>query len=306
MNQNKCPISGYKAEIASKHGGSREFYVKCDLTGDYQITRTASRMVEALEDEQKLKLIWALRDNHENGIATFIKSDNIDQLSSSINPAFDPIDRVNRILLFIFKKLRRPSDELEFDFQADYPIAQAEDFEEFMHYITLASDLGYIEYTSTSSLRPTIQGWQYYKHLKSIQLSSNQAFVAMWFKSELDDVWEKGFQRALKRAEYDPLRIDISEHNDKICDRINIEIRKSSILVADFTGSRGGVYFEAGLALGLGIPVIWTCRNDYIDNLHFDTRQYNHIVWASPRELCEKLLNRIKATIPGKLNVGDS
>lgn len=79
--------------------------------------------------------------------------------------------------------------------------------------------------------------------------------------------------------------------------------------MADFThgdgGVRGGVYFEAGFALGLNIPVIYMCKDDQIDNVHFDTRQYNHILWKDAKELKEKLSNRISATIgdgPGKGN----
>lgn len=89
----------------------------------------------------------------------------------------------------------------------------------------------------------------------------------------------------------------MQEHNEKIDDRIIAEIRQSSLIVADFTGQRGGVYFEAGFAKGLGIPVIWTCHEDGVENLHFDTRQYNHIVWESPEDLKTKLINRISATL---------
>jgi nucleoside 2-deoxyribosyltransferase len=77
------------------------------------------------------------------------------------------------------------------------------------------------------------------------------------------------------------------------------EIRRSGLIVADFTGNRGGVYFEAGFAMGLGLPVIWTVRQDDIDAVHFDTRQYNHITWSTPQELREKLYNRVMATIGG-------
>jgi nucleoside 2-deoxyribosyltransferase len=69
-------------------------------------------------------------------------------------------------------------------------------------------------------------------------------------------------------------------------------------VVADFTGDRGGVYYEAGFAQGLGIPVIWTVREDWLDRIHFDTRQYNHIHYATPEELRKALKNRILATIP--------
>jgi len=45
--------------------------------------------------------------------------------------------------------------------------------------------------------------------------------------------------------------------------------------------------------------VIWTCQADDFKNVHFDTRQYNHIVWQIPADLRIQLADRIKATIPG-------
>ena len=47
----------------------------------------------------------------------------------------------------------------------------------------------------------------------------------------------------------------------------------------------------------LDIPVIFTCRKDVLNQVHFDTRQYNHIVWEKPEELREKLAKRIAAVV---------
>lgn len=148
--------------------------------------------------------------------------------------------------------------------------------------------------------RLSLNGWKHIAKLRKID--SKQAFVAMWFDPSIDEIWEQGIKPALEETGYKPLRIDLEEHNEKICDKIIAEIRKSGLLIADFTGQRGGVYFEAGFALGLGIPVIWTCRKDYVSTLHFDTRQYNHIIWESAEELKKKLKNRIIATIPRVVN----
>lgn len=126
---------------------------------------------------------------------------------------------------------------------------------------------------------------------------TNQVFVAMWFASSLARAYSAGMEKAIRDCGYDPIRIDLKEHNDKICDAIIAEVRKSRFMVADFTGHRGGVYFEAGYALGFGIPVIWTCREGDSEGLHFDTRQYNHIIWKDETDLYEKLRRRIEATI---------
>lgn len=50
--------------------------------------------------------------------------------------------------------------------------------------------------------------------------------------------------------------------------------------------------------MGLGLTVIWLCKESDIEGAHFDTRQYNHIVYTSEDELYTKLRNRILATIP--------
>ena len=62
-------------------------------------------------------------------------------------------------------------------------------------------------------------------------------------------------------------------------------------------GARGGVYYETGFAHGLGIPVIFTCQKNGLDEVHFDTRQYNHIVWETPEELRNQLAKRIAAVL---------
>jgi hypothetical protein len=102
---------------------------------------------------------------------------------------------------------------------------------------------------------------------------------------------------ATRAAGYEPLRIDSKQHNGKIDDEIMASIRASRFVVSDFTGNRGGVYYEAGFAHGLGLPVIFMCREG--DELHFDIRQYNCIFWKPENfeDAQSQLKNRILATL---------
>ena len=146
----------------------------------------------------------------------------------------------------------------------------------------------------------TVEGYAR-AEVSSAHSSGRQAFVAMWFDPSMDGIYELGIAPAIEASGYEPKVINRDPTVDKIDDAIIAEIRKSRFIVADFThgatGARGGVYFEAGLAMGLGIPVIFTCRHDMLDKLHFDTRQYNHIVWTGPEDLNERLRLRIEARI---------
>src|SRR5262249_50527133 len=120
-----------------------------------------------------------------------------------------------------------------------------------------------------------------------------RCFIAMSFDPSLNDAYELGICRAVIDCGATPIRLDRVHHNEKICDKILAEIRLSQFVMADFTFHRGGVYFEAGFALALNRPVIWTCRIDEIKKTHFDTRQYNHIVWSTPDDLRTMLTDRI-------------
>ena len=72
-------------------------------------------------------------------------------------------------------------------------------------------------------------------------------------------------------------------------------------MIADLTGNRGGVYYEAGFAEGLGIPVILTCKENEIDNVHFDLKQKNILIWTDENlktgEFQRKLVARIVEVI---------
>ena len=127
---------------------------------------------------------------------------------------------------------------------------------------------------------------------------------------QMDEVYRDGIEPGIMDAGYRALKINREEYIDKIDDQIVAEIRRSRFLVADFTqdkrGARGGVYYEAGFAYGLGIPVIYTCREDLVRCLHLDTRQYNHILWKTSAELRESLRNRIRRVMGDGPEIFDS
>ena len=126
---------------------------------------------------------------------------------------------------------------------------------------------------------------------------SEEVFVAMSFSPHMTTAYESGLKVGIERAGYVPIRVDRTEHVNRIDDEIVARIRRSAFVVADFTEQKAGVYFEAGFALGLNLPVIWTCRENDIEDLHFDVRQYNCIDWTDEVDLARRLQLRIEAIV---------
>jgi nucleoside 2-deoxyribosyltransferase len=145
-------------------------------------------------------------------------------------------------------------------------------------------------------LRLTPTGWEEVQRRPRIE--SAQGFVAMWFDASMTDAFMHGMKAAIEDdCHYRCRRIDTEEYNGDVVDEIMAQIRESRFVVCDLTGHRSGVYFEAGFAMGLDIPMIWTCRSDHAGQTHFDAEHFNQIRWTSPDKLRKKLAMRIRATI---------
>jgi hypothetical protein len=273
--------------------------IKCELCGEYRLSERLAQDIYSYPLLDSHIYSGAIREHYEQGIVLWVED--LKELRDSVVVPKNPLESIDRILLYVLRKIKSADDGVEFK-QTDRPVAYAKNPEEFSYFLWKARELDYLEKhpQGQSRDRLTLNGWKHLADLPQKEIRPSQAFVAMWFHKDLEDAWENGLKPALKQTGYDPIRIDRTEHNEKIDDRIVAEIRKSGLLVADFTGQRGGVYFEAGFAMGLGIPVIWTCRDTDINNLHFDTRQYNHIVWKDADDLKERLINRIEATLPNR------
>ena len=140
----------------------------------------------------------------------------------------------------------------------------------------------------------TAAGFARYKKWRESGSDSPQAFVAMWFNDSMDPLRE-AIGAAIVAAGYVPKFVDRDgSSQNQIENEALALIRQSRFAVVDFTAKptpirsakganpRGSVYYEAGFAKGLGRPVFFTCRKDYIKKtgaLHFDISHFPQTGW---------------------------
>lgn len=149
----------------------------------------------------------------------------------------------------------------------------------------------------SDALEITIEGFLKLEAEGRKGAASSKAFVAMNFDKAFDLAWTSGFAVGISAAGYTPFRINEKEFIGGITDEIISEIKQSKFLIADYSGHKNGVYFEAGYALGSGLDVIQSCQADHLEKLHFDIKHINTIVWNEPNDLAYKLEKRIRAVM---------
>ena len=312
-----CPIWGTRYDAKGTYDPGKRTYEVTDseraITG-YKIgERLLDRFVKQMSDSKKAQLTTSLIDqfNRGNDQPEITLGVLLDIEHQRPLPVHAKADRLLK-LISIATRSEQLGEFVRFPWHWHAGLAWSEstDRPDVQYLLSYLEKKGWLERDpfgpelgEALNWRVSVEGHTRVDKLQSEENAPNssQSFIAMWFHESMAEAFEKGIKPAVEDAGYEPLRIDRKEHINKIDDEIIAEIRRSRFLVADFThgedGARGGVYYEAGFAHGLGIPVIFTCREDAVDTLHFDTNHYNHIIWTTPEELRERLRNRIRANI---------
>jgi hypothetical protein len=144
----------------------------------------------------------------------------------------------------------------------------------------------------------TIDGWNRVEELKRTPISSKYAFFARQFTNpDLDMVFRNCLRPAVEATGYE-LRT-ATQRAGLVDAVIADEIRGCRFLIADLSDANGGAYWEAGLAEGLGKPVIYVCRADL--TAHFDTNHRHTVTWdlASLDQIATNLKAVIRNTLLG-------
>jgi hypothetical protein len=299
MGNTFCPICSNVSTVFN-HGAV--YSINCPRCGNFVVGDIAEIELKNWIAQQKINLSGWIRENPN----CKIYSSDLKELTNLRTLTVG--EKAEKILLLLAQKFPKLGEITDlsggggFEFLA---VGRLVDFNELQFFLRdyLYAEMGFLlrhelvtDLGDDSRYSISPKGWAYLESLRHGNPDSQIGFIAMWFDQSMNETW-KAIDAGIQAAGYEPLRIDQKQHNNKIDDEIVAAIRRSKFVVADFTNQRGGVYFEAGFAKGLNLEVVWLCRNDDLKEVHFDTRQYNFIVWEADKltELSKNLKDRIEA-----------
>lgn len=322
-SRNKCPICNNLSATTAPSQKISDVFVNCPTCGRYLVD---DPLIEAGEEgliiKEEIKscmyyFLTQIRKEQKkedrqlvNFIYEHVKTVDKDAVLTmsyeglmNIQPA-DMDDHVSMILVNLANLCERPGDLIFELYRVQWMShlffikegPEDKKGEEIRWWLDTLINMGFVKRNFKDALELTLEGWKRANTYAKTKAVSKTVFVAMHFADELLSARDE-ILRAIESAGFSPIIIDMKEHNNQIVPEILFEIRNSRFVVADFTNQRGGVYYEAGYAEGLGIPVIAMCRKDDFGNVHFDLKQKNTILWETPEEIAERLEKRIRATL---------
>ena len=297
-----CPVCGYRRRAiarAVEDYGNR-LAVECPRCGPFRIGRGAVGRIEAGDVSRTKLSAWIRGYKESGGSPPMILAKELDAIMETL-PEHSVADK-QRLLLAAIGRRTKPSESAELVAEEDFGVAWAESGGELRYLLRALGEEGLVQVTESAriaSCEVTPAGWEQLEGMATGARRGGQVFVAMSFDPDLESAWSAAIAPALKSGGYEPYRVDMDQHLDRIDAKVQVEIDRSAFVVADVTGQKQGVYFEAGYALGQGMPVVWCVREDELPKVHFDTRQFNHVVWRDAEDLRAKLAERVAGAIGG-------
>jgi len=308
-----CPVCGKTNHNILKMDFGRPEFVNCPACGQFRISRTAVDDLNLPFPEPKRRALASHLVRKMQGQQTppFLTDEFFASLSTRSLPS--PIEAADNLLLWLSEKADgRPGATVDFDYSLEVLIAtvgvtDSKDVKWLAE--TLASN-GWTDGLKSSAGRATayltLEGWNRVDQLRHAQIASRFAFFARRFSNpELDNIFENCLRPAVRQTGYE-LRTVVQKAG-LIDSVIEDEIRRCRFLLADLSDDNAGAYWESGFAEGLGKPVIYICKADQTENVHFDTNHRHTIRWdlTEMDETAKKLKAVIRNTLLGDANQSD-
>lgn len=313
----------------SSHGDGDWTYLTCGACGSYRVSGLwrASQMREHLDPLDRIRLRGVVREETDlyGECKEVITNDGYQRIVARHRQPPTPLAQVDRFLEIVAEQAGTLGGESRTEnYLQLVRRLYIDSSSQFHRFVQALEKMGFLDLVGFNGKEfvctLTLKGWERAEELRKAAVVGSQAFVAMWFHEGMGAAYERGIHPAVEACGYSPYIVNRRPTDKKIDDEIIANIRKSRLVIADLTGLRPSVFYEAGFAHGLGIQLVLTCQRgprvpftqvapdgntpeprepatwfDHIREHAFDLRNHVILAWSSPEELSRALTEHIEA-----------
>jgi hypothetical protein len=313
-----CFICSKPAKIESTTKDPFILRVQCERCHDYEINGTLAAVTEIgdgfvpKEKRYILSGILRQRKDFKEPLLLFSQETNFERLIQTADVPADPIESIERLLLYICNESNTAGGEVQIIPENDYPIIFAKNAAELSFLCEQAKSIGWIEHVANyNGVRLKLDGWKKVAELKSQNKNIGHfAFMAMEYDNqEQDEIFKDYLLPAVAQTGFELKLLKNLLGAGLIDNQLRVQIRRAKFLIADLTNKNLGAYWEAGYAEGLGKQVIYLCKESEFKEIktHFDTNHHTTIRWDKENmsQAVEELKATIRATFPAEAKMDD-
>lgn len=289
--------------VPIRQEGDYDTYVGCSCSpgGSYSLRRDSYDTINAFPHQQKRDLFYVIsayiRELTDRDEQVTLSANDLEPIANDPSIPVTIEDKGNRLLQYLFRHSEAAGEPVVI-----HPLSGSCN----LTYSPNMQELVYIIDKLTSDQLLSREGIAF----KLTEKGWREAFASAGGKKlkpccvlvgDDGDLRKEWVERLLpKVAQFGYLPRMLSHSTSGRQEKYSLElIADSKLIVADLTGQCPGVYFAAGYALGLNIPVLWTVNGRDAGRLIIHTEAIRPLVWNTAEELAAILQQRLTALAPG-------
>lgn len=277
------------AIVPIEREGEYDRYLGCSCSpgGHYDLHMDSYEVINALPHPAKRDLLHIIsayiREKTDCGEAVYLSAGDLEPIAGSPKTPVTIEDKGSRLLQFLYRHSDAPGHPVMIHpLSSSYNLTYSPNLQELVYIIDkLATEQLLIREGMNFQL--TQQGWNEAaasaggKKLKPccVLLGGDEEQYSLWQDNLLPVIGQYGYLPEILRH---PARPESGQYTLG-------QLAESRLIVADLTGRPAGVYFAAGYALGLDIPVIWTVHSSSAAQLDVQLQDIRPLVWDTAEEL---------------------
>ncbi|WP_460325509.1 hypothetical protein [Paenibacillus sp. YSY-4.3] len=283
--------------VPTKAEGDYDIYVGCSCSpnGFYSLRRDSYETIYSFTHQKKRDMFHIvsayIRQHTDCDEKVTLQANDLEAIVNSPNIPVAVEDKGNRLLQFLYRHSQGPGEPVVIHpLSSSYNLTYSPNLQELVYIIDkLRSEQLLIREGMTFQL--TEKGWSEAaasaggKKLVpcSVLISDEEELRAEWLQMLLPKIEQYGYQPRL-----------LAHAKTQSSEKYSLElIADSKLVIADLTAQSPEVYFAAGYALGLKIPVIWTVKSSHAENSPIKIKDIRPIVWDTADELAVILQQRL-------------
>lgn len=281
--------------VATKPDGDYDRYLGCSCSPDgfYSLLRESYKLIHSLPHQKKrdmFPIVSAyIREATDCDEKVTLSADELDSIANSPKIPITIEDKGIRLLQYLYRHSHGPGEPVIIHpLSGSYNLTYSPNLQELVYIIdTLTNKKLLIREGTTFKL--TEDGWREAaanagdKRLKP-------CYILISDDEKLHSVWQERLFPKIEQCGYLPHLLTQMNKREKLDLQLMAE---SKLIIADLTNQSPEVYYAAGYAHGLNIPVIWTVNNSYSDKLSVQIKDIRPIAWDTADDLAALLQQRL-------------
>lgn len=281
--------------VFTKQEGDYDRYMGCSCSPDgfYSLLIDSYDAINSFPYQKKRNLFHIvsayIREQTDCNEKVTLSIDDLESIANSPDIPVTIEDKGNRLLQYLYRHSSAPGEPVVIHpLSSNYNLTYSPNQQELVYIIDKLRN----EHLLTReglTFQLTETGWSEAdaerKNLKpcSVLISNEEDLRTEWLARLLPKIEQHGYLPRL-----------LTHEKTQNSEKYSLEmIADSKLIIADLTGQAPEVYFAAGYALGLNIPLIWTVNSSAADKLPVKIQEIRPIVWDTVEELAVFLQQRL-------------